>query len=288
MDPTVSPLVARRGRGYQIFGGEAGYQRLGAIPYALVHVAAFAWIWTGVTTRAAVSFAVLYAVRILGVTVAHHRYFAHRTFRTSRAFQLVLAFVAECATQKGVLWYTSQHRWHHRHSDTEKDLHSPRQRGFWYAHVGWIFDSTDATDPALVRDFNGFPELRWLDRHWLVPPTLVALAVLAYGGAPALFFGVFFSTVVTWHLTYTINSVAHCYGSRRFRTPDDSRNNPVLGLLMFGEGWHNNHHRLPRSVRLGLRWWEIDIGYYVIRLLAAVGLVWALREPPDHLSTGDP
>jgi stearoyl-CoA desaturase (delta-9 desaturase) len=281
---SVSPLLAKRGRGYQLLTGEAGYRRLGALPYALVHLLAFGWIWTGITRRAVLCFAVLYVVRILGVTVAHHRYFSHRAFRTSRAFQFVLACLAECATQKGVLWYASHHRHHHRWSDTDLDLHSPARRGFWYAHVGWIFDSTDDTDHALVRDYRRFPELAFIDRWWLLPPSLLAIGAGLYGGAPALFFGFFFNTIVTWHLTYTINSVAHRYGSQPFATSDESRNNIILGFVMFGEGWHNNHHHEARCVRLGRHWWQIDIGYYVIRLLAALGLVWGLRELRAHAS----
>jgi stearoyl-CoA desaturase (delta-9 desaturase) len=279
----VSPIIAHRGRGYQLLRGDAGYRRLGALPYAAVHVLALGWIWTGVDARAAACFAVLYVARVLGVTVAYHRYFSHRAFQTSRAFQFMLALLAECTAQKGVLWYASHHRYHHRHADTELDLHSPVRRGFFYAHVGWIFDSTDDTDLARVRDLARYPELRFIDRFWLLPPLALALGVLAVGGWSALFFGFFLNTGVTWHLTYTVNSICHAYGSRRVATPDESRNNALIGLLMFGEGWHNNHHACMRSVRLGLRWWEIDVGYYVIRALAWAGLVWRLREPPPRL-----
>lgn len=278
-----SPLIARRGRGYHILPGGTGRRRFGALPYALVYVFALGTLWTGVTTRAAACFCIFYALRVLGVTVAYHRYFSHRSFSTSRAFQFVLGVLAETTLQKGILWYASHHRHHHRHSDTELDLHSPRQRGFWYAHLLWIFDNTTETDYRHIKDLSRYPELRWLDRYWVLPPALLAVVALAWGGLPALCFGFFANTVVVWHVTYSINSVAHRFGRRRFETSDDSRNNGVLGLLMFGEGWHNNHHHCMRSVRLGLRWWEIDIGYYVIRLLAALGIVWDLREPPPEL-----
>jgi len=282
-DRELPPVIARRGRGYQILSGDSGYRRLGAIPYALVHLLAFGWIWTGVTGRAAVCFAALYVMRIFGVTIGYHRYFAHRSFRTGRVFQFLLALLAECTSQKGVLWYTSHHRHHHRYSDTELDLHSPRRRSFWYAHVGWIFDSTDDTDLNAVRDFARYPELVWIDRYWLLPPFALAVAAFAYAGVSGLFFGFFFNTVVTWHVTYLVNSVAHRYGSRRFATSDDSRNNLIIALLMFGEGWHNNHHYCMSSVRHGLSCWEVDLSYWVIRLLARLGLVWALREPPARL-----
>jgi stearoyl-CoA desaturase (delta-9 desaturase) len=249
-----------------------------------VHACALGWLWTGVTARAAVCFAVLYVVRVLGVTVAYHRYFSHRSFQTSRAFQFVLALLAECTAQKGVLWYASHHRHHHRWSDTELDLHSPVCRGFWYSHLFWIFDSTDETDLAAVRDLAKYPELRAVDRCWLLPPFLVALVVLAVAGWPGLFFGFFFNTVVCWHLTYTVNSVCHRYGSRRYDTADASRNNAVIGLLMFGEGWHNNHHAEMAAARFARRVWEIDIGYGVIRILAWLGLVWRLKEPKEETS----
>jgi stearoyl-CoA desaturase (delta-9 desaturase) len=278
-----SPLVARRGRGYVLVAADgAGYRRLGALPFVLCHVLAFGALWTGVTRAAAVCFAVCYAVRILGVTLGYHRYFAHRSFRTSRAFQLFLAVLAETTGQKGVLWYASHHRYHHRHSDTPEDLHSPRQRGFLYAHVLWLFDRTDDTDLALVRDFARYPELRWIDRYWLLPPLAMACVAYLTAGPSGLFFGFFFNMAVTWHVTFMINSVAHRWGTRRFSTHDDSRNNFLLALLMLGEGWHNNHHHAMTCVRHGLRWWEIDVTYYVLKLLERLGVVWALREPRER------
>ncbi len=284
--PSESPLVARRGRGYLLFKGDgAGYRRLGALPFLASHALAFGALWTGVTRAGALCFAVCYAVRILGVTLGYHRYFAHRSFRTSRAFQLVLAFLAETTGQKGVLWYASHHRYHHRHSDTPEDLHSPRQRGFLYAHVGWLFDRTDDTDLSLVRDFARYPELRWIDRYWMLPPAVMACAAYLAAGASGLFFGFFFNMVVTWQVTFMINSVAHRWGTRRFPTDDDSRNNFVLALLMFGEGWHNNHHHAMTCVRHGLRWWEIDVTYCTIKLLERLGVVWELREPRGREAT---
>ena len=278
-----SPLSARsRGRGYVILRGDgAGYRRFGALPFALCHALAAVSLWTGVTRAAAVSFAVCYAVRILGVTLGYHRYFAHRSFRTSRAFQLFLAVLAETTGQKGVLWYASHHRYHHRHSDTPADLHSPGRHGLLYSHVLWLFDRTDDADLALVRDFARYPELRWIDRHWLLPPVALGAVVYLAAGPSGLFFGFFFNMVVTWHVTFMINSVAHRWGTRRFSTPDDSRNNFLLAFLMFGEGWHNNHHHAMTCARHGLRWWEIDVTYYVLKLLERLGVVWSLREPRE-------
>ena len=277
------PVIARRGRGYQIVSSEAGYRRLGAIPLALIHLLALGALFTGVTPRAAACFAVLYVMRILGVTVAYHRYFSHRSFRTSRVFQFLLAVFAQFCAQKGVLWYASQHRHHHRYSDTDLDVHSPRHRGLFYAHIGWLFDSTDDTDMRLVRDLARYPELRWIDRYWLLPPVLLGLAVYLFAGPSGLFFGFFFNNVVTLHVTLTVASLAHRFGHRRFETKDDSRNNVIIAVLMLGEGWHNNHHHIMWSARQGFAWWEIDVTYYVLKLLERLGLIWGLREPSPEL-----
>jgi stearoyl-CoA desaturase (delta-9 desaturase) len=255
------------------------YRRLGAIPWALCHLVTLGAIVTGVSLRAAVLFVAFYCLRAVGVTVAYHRYFSHRTFRTSRWFQFVLALVAETTAQKGVLWYASHHRHHHRHADTERDLHSPAQRGLWYAHIAWIFDGTDEMDLSNVPDLTKYPELRFIDRHWLLPPFALALFALVTAGASGVCFGFFGSLIATWHLTYAINSICHRYGSRPFATRDESRNHALLGLLMFGEGWHNNHHAYPGRARLGVEWWQLDIGFVVIRFLSWVGLIWDVREP---------
>jgi stearoyl-CoA desaturase (delta-9 desaturase) len=283
--PAISPVIADRGRGYQLFKGGKGGHRLGALPFVAIHVLALGAIWTGVTWQAAVLCAALYWVRIFAVTAGYHRYFAHRTFRTSRVFQFLLGFLAETSAQKGVLWWASHHRHHHRTSDTPLDVHSPRQRGFWYSHVLWIFDNTDSTDLESVRDLARYPELRLLDRFWLVPPIIVGVSTYFLFGPSGLFFGFFVSTVLTWHGTFTINSLAHVFGSRRFATDDDSRNNLLLALLTFGEGWHNNHHHFMSSTRQGFRWWEIDVTYYVLKAMSWIGLVWRLKEPPRELLT---
>jgi stearoyl-CoA desaturase (delta-9 desaturase) len=249
----------------------------------LVHVALLGVLWSGVTAGSVALFAALYVVRMWGLTGAHHRYFAHRTFKTSRAFQFVLALVAQSSVQRGVLWWAAHHRVHHKHADEAGDVHSPVQRGFWYSHFGWIFDGNDATRWDKVQDFARYPELVWLDRHWLVVPVALATACLALGGLPGLFVGFFASTVAVWHATFLVNSLAHVAGSRRFPTPDHSRNNWLIALVTLGEGWHNNHHHYQSSARNGFYWWEVDVTWYVLRALAAVGLIWDLREPPAHM-----
>ena len=191
--------------------------------------------------------AVLYLLRMFGITAGYHRYFAHRAYKTSRAFQFVLACLAQSSAQRGVLWWAGKHRWHHRHSDTELDVHSPARHGFLYAHVGWIWAPChDATDLALVPDLANFPELVWLDRHPYFTAVLLAVAAWLLGGWPGLVVGFFWSTVCTWHATFCINSLAHVLGRRRYVTGDDSRNNWWLAVLTLGEGWHNNHHACQR------------------------------------------
>jgi stearoyl-CoA desaturase (delta-9 desaturase) len=222
----------------------------------------------------------LYGARMIGLSAGYHRYFAHRAFKTSRAFQLVLAFVGGTCTQRGALWWAANHRQHHLHADEEGDVHSPVRHGLFWSHLGWILSKRfEVTQHERIRDFARFPELRWLDRHHFVPSLVYAGTLLALGGWSALIWGCFVSTVFMWHLTFSINSLAHRLGWRRYPTPDDSRNNAWLALLTMGEGWHNNHHHHRASAALGFYWWEVDCTYYALRVLAALGIVWELRTP---------
>jgi len=255
-----------------------------AIPFVLVHVACLAAFWTGITTGALVTCIVLYAVRMFGVTAGYHRYFSHRSFKTGRAFQFVLAFLSQSSAQRGVLWWAAKHRHHHRYSDTELDVHSPRMRGFLYSHVGWIFTSQHGkTDLDAVPDLAKYPELMWLDRHPYLPATMLAVACFLLGGWPGLVVGFFWSTVLHYHGTFFINSLAHVHGKQRYVTGDDSRNNWWLAIITLGEGWHNNHHAYQRSTRQGFRWYEIDITYYVLVALSWVRVVWDLGQPPEDV-----
>ncbi len=227
-----------------------------------------------------------YFARMVVVTAGYHRYFAHRAFKTSRWFQFLLAIAAQSAAQRGVIWWASLHRWHHKHSDTERDMHSASQRGFWYAHFGWILNPTwNDTDHAGVADLARFPELRALNTTVIgqLPTLALAIAFYCFGGVFGLVWGYCVSSVLVWHGSFAINSLAHLVGRQRYETGDDSRNSLLLAILTTGEGWHNNHHHYQSSARQGFRWWQIDLTYYVIRLLALTGLIWDVREPPRQI-----
>lgn len=267
---------------------------LQASPFLALHLSCLLVLWVGWSWPAVIVAGLLYFARMFAITGFLHRYFSHRTFKTSRFMQMLFAVATGTAAQRGPLWWAAHHRKHHRESDRPADVHSPRQHGFLHAHVGWIFmESATPTDFNVVKDFARYPELRWLDRFFVIP--FLALGAACWGAGALLeswrpewgcnglqmtVWGFAVSTVVLYHATYTINSLAHQFGSRRYETSDDSRNNLWLALLTLGEGWHNNHHHYPHSTRQGFRWWEIDISYYLLSLMARLGIVWDLRPVP--------
>ena len=267
---------------------------LRAVPFIGLHLACVAVLWVGVSPIAVVVAAAMYAVRMFAITGFYHRYFSHRTFRTSRVLQFVFALIGAASVQRGPLWWAAHHRNHHRHADTAADPHSPAVHGFWWSHAGWFLTRGGfRTDWSRIPDLARYPELRWLDRYDTVVPVLLAAALYGVGallervapqlgttGGQMLVWGFFISTVVLFHATVTINSLAHRFGRRRFDTRDDSRNNLWLALLTFGEGWHNNHHFFPGSARQGFRWWEIDLTWYGLRVMAMLGLVRDLKPVP--------
>jgi stearoyl-CoA desaturase (Delta-9 desaturase) len=257
------------------------YSFLKVLPFVAVHLACLAAFWVGFRWTYPVLALAMYYVRMFFVTAGYHRYFSHRSFKTSRAFQFLLAFCAMTSAQKGVLWWAAHHRNHHRLSDTEEDLHSPTRQGFWWSHLGWILSSrNNATEVHMIRDYHKYPELRWLNRHFLVPPVCLAVALFLAGGWAWLIWGFFISTVTLWHGSFAINSLAHVFGRRRYATKDTSRNSLILSLVTLGEGWHNNHHHYMASVRQGFFWWEVDVTFYLLRVLSWFGIVWDLRMPP--------
>jgi stearoyl-CoA desaturase (delta-9 desaturase) len=251
-----------------------------SVPFIALHLSCLAVLFTGVDATSLILCCVLYFVRMFGITAGYHRYFAHRAFNTGRVMQFVLAWLGCSALQKGPLWWASHHRGHHRHSDTPDDPHSPRETTFWWAHVGWIMsDEHENIKWDDIQDYARYPELRWLDRwHW-VPGICLAVVCFLIGGWSGLVVGFLISTVLTYHAVFSINSLSHLFGKRRYATNDDSRNNLLLALLTLGEGWHNNHHHYQSSANQGFFWWELDVSFCVLRVLSWFGLVWDLRMP---------
>jgi stearoyl-CoA desaturase (delta-9 desaturase) len=249
-----------------------------------MHLGCFAAIWTGVTLEAVLLGIGLYWLRIFGIGAGYHRYFSHRAYSTSRAFQFFLAVLAQSTSQKSILWWAAKHRHHHLHSDTAEDVHSPRHKGFFYSHVGWIFSRKhDKADLTKVADLARYPELMWLHKYELIPAVALAGLCFLVAGWPGLVVGFVWSTVLVYHATFCINSLAHVRGSKRYVTGDDSRNNMLLAIFTMGEGWHNNHHAYQGSVRQGFKWWELDPTYYLLRALSWTGLVWDLKTPPEQV-----
>ncbi|MFO6421063.1 acyl-CoA desaturase [Hylemonella sp. W303a] len=273
---------------------------LRVLPFIGLHLGCVAVFWTGVSATAVAVALALYAVRMFAITGFYHRYFSHKAFRASRAMQLIFALLGASAAQRGPLWWASHHRHHHAHADRVTDAHSPHHHGLLWSHMGWFLARENfATRMAQVSDLARYPELRFLDRFDVLVPVLLAVSLYGTGewlaaawpalgtdGPMLLVWGFCISTVVLYHATFLVNSMAHKVGSRRYAVRDTSRNNFWLALLTFGEGWHNNHHRYPGSARQGFYWWEIDLTYYGLRALAAVGLIRDLRPVPAAIRAG--
>jgi stearoyl-CoA desaturase (Delta-9 desaturase) len=253
-----------------------------AIPFVLVHLGCFAAFWSGVTVEALALCVGLYWLRIFAIGAGYHRYFSHRAYSTGRVFQFLLAFLAQSTTQKSVLWWGAKHRHHHLFSDMPQDVHSPRQKGFLYSHLGWIFARRHAeTDLVKIADFARYPELMFLHRFEQLPSVVLAIACFLIAGWSGLVVGFLWSTVLVYHGTFCINSLAHVHGRKRYVTGDDSRNNWLLAIFTMGEGWHNNHHSYQSSVRQGFRWYEYDPTFYLLTALSWLGVVWDLKAPPE-------
>lgn len=252
--------------------------------YVAMHVACLGAFWTGVSRTDLILCFVSYVVRMFGLVAGYHRYFSHKAFKATRGTQFVLGLLGTLTGQKGVLWWAAHHRFHHRYSDTPRDVHSPVTRSFLYSHSGWFLDKNNRdTDYTLVTDLVKFPELVWLNKRNVVIVAAYAIGIFAFFGWSGLVWGFFISTVLLWHAVHGIGSFGHRFGGyRRFATPDNSRNKWFLALVMLGEGWHNNHHYFPASARQGMVWWEIDVAYYILRLLHRLGRVTYLNLPPAY------
>jgi len=273
---------------------KVNWQRI--IPFFAVHLTCLCVFFVGWSPAAILVCLAMFWLRMFAITAFYHRYFSHRSFKTNRFWQFVFAVIGASAAQRGPLWWASHHRKHHQHSDEFNDLHSPKN-GFWWSHMGW-FTCEDAfkTDYSVIKDWAEFPELRFINRFDILIPFLCATSLYIFGeilnvyapslntnGWQMLIWGFFVSTVALAHATFTINSLCHTWGSRRYDTNDDSRNNPFLALLTLGEGWHNNHHRYAISARQGFYWWEIDVSYYILKFLSWFGIVYDLRPVPSKV-----
>jgi stearoyl-CoA desaturase (delta-9 desaturase) len=255
-------------------------------PFLVLHLSLVTVFFVPVTVPVVLLCCATYFIRMFGITGGYHRYFAHKAYKTSRIFQFFLAWLGCSALQKGPLWWAAHHREHHRHSDTPQDPHSPHETSFWWSHIGWILSVDYVPTPEeSIPDLLRYPELRWLDRnHWL-PGVVLAVACWLIAGWSGLVWGFVVSTILVYHATFTINSLSHLFGRRRYATTDDSRNNFWLALITLGEGWHNNHHHYQSSANQGFFWWEIDVSYYTICLLRCCRLVWDVRKPGQKALT---
>lgn len=262
------------------------WKRSDATIFVVIHLLPLLAFFTGAPLKAWILCAVTYFGRMFFITAGYHRYFAHRSYKTNRVWQFILAFGGGTAAQKGALWWAGHHRGHHRYSDTDLDLHSPI-KGLAWAHIGWIMcEKSKPTPYDSIGDFAKYPELRFLNRHDWIPPWTLGIATFLIAGLPGLLIGFFLSTVLLWHATFLVNSAAHVFGRRRYATTDTSRNSALIAVVTMGEGWHNNHHYYQASARQGFFWWEIDITYYVLKGMSWVRLVRDIKVPPTLVLQG--
>jgi len=266
-------------------------------PIFIMHILALGVFFVGFSWIALAAMLFTYVVRVFALTAGFHRYFSHRSFKTSRIFQFVMAWVGTSAAQLGPMWWAANHRHHHQHSDQEADIHSPVIRDAFWAHMGWILcRAYGSIQHDRIKDLNKYPELRFIDRFHVLP--VLSLIILLFGvgaglnfyfpalgtsGMQMVMWGFFLSTILVYHVTFCVNSITHIIGNKRFETNDESRNSFWVALLTFGEGWHNNHHRWPLSARQGMYWWEFDLTFLLLRVLEKIGLVWDLKVYPQHI-----
>jgi stearoyl-CoA desaturase (delta-9 desaturase) len=253
-----------------------------------VFLVGFSWpaLWVAIA---------MYVIRGMGVTTGYHRLLAHRSYKTNRFIQFVVATAGGLAMQGGPLWWVAHHRAHHRDTDKEGDIHSPVTKGMWQSHMGWMMSNEAFHEQGSnSRDLFKYPELKFLQRHYVWILVLQMLGLYALGsllslwypdtsinGLQCLVWGFFVSTVFLWHVTFSVNSVCHRWGSQDYDSNDASTNNWIIGILGFGEGWHNNHHFYPSSARHGLKWWQVDVTWILIRGLCLVGLASDPKIPKE-------
>ena len=282
-------LVENKYLSLNLHGKEIDWGRV--IQYIIIHLSIFSVFFVGISSTAFVVFIMMYAIRMFAITGFYHRYFSHKTFKTSRLMQFIFAVIGASAVQRGPIWWAAHHREHHMHSDTIHDKHSPKAHSFFWSHTGWFLTKANfLTHTKMVKELSRYPELRLIDRFDIVIPILTCIILYGAGewllafypdlntnGLQLVSWGFILSTVVLYHSTFLVNSVAHLWGTRRYDTDDSSRNNFLIALLTFGEGWHNNHHHFPGSAKQGFYWWEIDLTYYLLKLMSLFGFIWDIR-----------
>ena len=261
------------------------------VPFILIHIGALGALWTHFEWFLVWVALVLFVIRMFAITGFYHRYFSHKTFKTSRLMQFIFAVIGASAVQRGPIWWAAHHREHHMHSDTIHDKHSPKAHSFFWSHTGWFLTKANfLTHTKMVKELSRYPELRLIDRFDIVIPILTCIILYVAGewlftfypdlntnGLQLVSWGFILSTVVLYHSTFLVNSVAHLWGTRRYDTDDSSRNNFLIALLTFGEGWHNNHHHFPGSAKQGFYWWEVDLTYYLLKMMSLFGFIWDIR-----------
>lgn len=257
------------------------------IAMIIFHVMCLFAFFINVNVEAIAVAIVKYVLTGFGITIGFHRLLTHKSFKTSRVFQFILAFFGSLAIQGGPMWWVAHHRHHHANTDTDDDIHSPKTKGLWQSHIGWM--STPGAfkaDLNTARDLYKFPEIKFLQKYYVWLIILQPIFLFCLGewltnttGLEVLVWGFFISTVFTWHVTFFTNSICHKWGSRTYDTNDDSTNNYLISLLNGGEGWHNNHHKYPNSACHGLEWWQFDLSWEVIKILRAFNVIYDVKTP---------
>jgi stearoyl-CoA desaturase (delta-9 desaturase) len=268
----------------------------------LVAAAAFLWGW-GFSWIDLGLLLGMYLVTALGITVGFHRLFVHRSFDTYMPIKFILAALGSMTVQGSLFNWVAQHRRHHRYADMEGDPHSPhhygkgfwaRLRGFWHAHIGWAFKPDPADLSHYVKDLQQSPTLRiadamfpvWIVLGLVIPGVLGGLLSGSWMGVwTGMIWGGLVRIFLVHHITWSVNSVGHMWGTQRYETTDQSRDNFVFGILALGEGWHHTHHTFPTSAKHGLRWWQMDVSYGLIRILRWLGLAWNVKVPTAEAQT---
>ncbi|MDC0182598.1 acyl-CoA desaturase [Nitrosomonadales bacterium] len=288
-------IVENKYLNIDLHGKEIDWARV--IPYIIIHLSIVSIFFVDFSLTAFWFFIGMYSIRMFAITGFYHRYFSHKAFKTSRFIQFIFAIIGASAVQRGPIWWAAHHREHHMHSDTIHDKHSPKAHSFFWSHTGWFLTKANfITHTRLVKELSRFPELRLIDRFDIVIPILTCIGLFYTGeylnnsypnldtnGLQLLSWGFVLSTILLYHSTFLVNSVAHLWGKKRYNTKDSSRNNFIVAILTFGEGWHNNHHHYPGSASQGFYWWEIDITYYLLKLLNVIGIIWGIRTVSSNI-----